>query len=81
MSASVPEDKQVKLVLTELEALVLFEWLARVDAEKSAPLIHPAEQKLLWLLETQLEKELVQPFLPNYTELVEKAREEIVSEE
>ncbi len=80
MSSNVPEDKQVRLVLTEMEALVLFEWLARVNTEESAPSIHPAEQKVLWILETLLEKELVQPFLDDYMERVEKAREEIVSE-
>jgi hypothetical protein len=55
------------------EALVLFEWLARVDDAQVAPIEHPAEQKLLWLLEAQLEKQ-VPVFAPNYKQLVEDAR-------
>jgi hypothetical protein len=54
-------------------ALVLFEWLARVDDAKVAPIEHPAEQKVLWLLEGQLEKQ-VPVFASNYKQLVEDAR-------
>ena len=66
-------DDEICVRFSRAEALVLFEWLARVDDAKSAPIEHPAEQKLLWLLEGQLEKQL-EVFASNYKHLVEEAR-------
>jgi hypothetical protein len=65
-------DDEICIRLSRAEALVLFEWLARVDDAKAAPIEHPAEQKILWLLEGQLEKQ-VEVFSPNYKQLVEEA--------
>lgn len=39
---------EVALTLTKAEALVLFEWLARVDKEGTLAFEHPAEQMVLW---------------------------------
>ena len=66
-------DDEICIRFSRAEALVLFEWLARVDDGRSAPIEYPAEQTLLWLLEGQLEKQL-EVFSPNYKELVEQAR-------
>lgn len=64
---------EVVIKLSREEALVLFDWLARVDDAKSAPIEHPAEQKLLWILEGQLEKNLP-VFAANCKTLVDAAR-------
>jgi hypothetical protein len=58
------------------EALVLFEWLSRSeDGEALAPtFIDEAEQKVLWLLQAQLERSLVALFAPNYEKLLANAR-------
>jgi hypothetical protein len=64
----------MKLELTEDQALVFFEWLARLDEQDAFPCEDPAEEQVLWSLHGQLEKLLVEPFQPNYRELVEKAR-------
>lgn len=64
----------MKLELTDDQALVLFEWLSRLDEHDAFPVEDPAEEQVLWSLHGQLEKTLVQQFLPNYRDLVEKAR-------
>ena len=66
-------DDEICIRFSRAEALVLFEWLARVDDAKALPIEHPAEQKALWVLEGQLEKQ-VPVFTPNYGQLVEEAR-------
>lgn len=69
---------QVRLELSNAEALVLFEWLAREGKRKSIPLAHHAEQVVLWNVEAQLEKQLVEILSPNYAALLDAAREMIV---
>lgn len=64
----------MKLDLTDDQALVLFEWLARLDAAEAFPVEDPAEEQVLWCLHGQLEKVLSEPFRADYRELVEQAR-------
>lgn len=64
----------MKLDLTNDQALVLFEWLARLDAAEAFPVEDPAEEQVLWCLHGQLEKALSEPFRADYRELVEQAR-------
>lgn len=67
----------MKLELTHDEALVFFEWLARLDEQDAFPCEDPAEQQVLWSLHGQLEKTLVEPFQKNYGQLVEEARSRV----
>jgi hypothetical protein len=70
----------ITLELTKDEALVFFEWLARNDAGKGLPGIeHEAERKALWILEGVLERVLVEPLRPNYTDLLAQARERLLA--
>ncbi len=64
----------MKLELTDDQALVLFEWLARLDEREAFPVEDPAEEQVLWCLHGQLEKVLSEPFRADYRELVEQAR-------
>jgi hypothetical protein len=64
----------MKLELTDDQALVLFEWLARVDEREAFPVEDRAEELVLWCVHGQLEKALSEPFRANYRELVEQAR-------
>lgn len=64
----------VRLELTADEALVLFEFLARYEESNSLNIVDQAEQCALWGLQALFEKQLVEPFLPNYVELVAEAR-------
>lgn len=71
----------VTLSLTHDQALVLFEWLTREDGKEGFPTEHEAEQKVLWEIEAQLEKALVEPLQPDYAASVSAARKRLVSEE
>lgn len=77
------ETKQspLKLELTPDEALVLFEWLSKMDDGAALePLIeHWSEQLVLWTILTQLERALAEPFDPKYADLLEAARERLVA--
>lgn len=60
------------------EALVLFEFLARIDKINLENIFDDqSEQIVLWNIESQLEKTLVEPFDPNYLKLLKEARERI----
>ena len=71
-------DDPVTITLTQDEALVLYEWLARSDNAELLPTEHPAEQRVLWKIEGVLEKQ-VNGFAPNYKDLLDRARRSIAS--
>lgn len=66
----------MQIELTQQEALVLFEWLHQ-NSEKEELFAHPAEQKVLWRMEAQLEKTLLEPCMPDYWQLVDVARAQV----
>jgi hypothetical protein len=59
------------ITLDDDVALVLFELLA---SERLEPGLDPSERNALWQLEGYLEKSLVQPFSPDYSQLLEQAK-------
>ena len=71
------DSRTVVLRLTRAEALVLFEWLTRVDASGNLPIEDLAEQQVLWQLEGQLEATLLEPLDPDYKLVLEAARNEV----
>lgn len=73
------EQLQVNLTLTRNQAVVLFEWLSQRD-EAGREATAPAEQRVLWLIEGQLEKILTEPLEPDYEQLVETARKTVNEE-
>jgi hypothetical protein len=78
------EQDEVVLKLSRDEALVLFEWLRRTDdlTDDFGDLVeHQAEQRALWNLTCLLERELVEPFQPEYRELVDQARSRLRDED
>lgn len=62
----------VTITLTRAEALVLFEWLHRLDDEPGN--VDDAEQIALWRLSGALERTLSEPFAPDYRTLLQRAR-------
>ena len=63
------------LTLSGPEALVLFEFLSRyVDDKAALSVQHLAEDVVLWSLLAQLQRVLVEPFRPDYDELLSVAR-------
>lgn len=69
--------KNITVALTRKEALVLFEWLARIDSKGGSLFDHPSEEKVLWNIEGQLESVLTEPFAENYKELLADARKSV----
>ena len=69
----------VTLELSNPEALVLFEFLARgADKRPEAYRIeHQAEQRVLWDLQAMLESKMIEPLRPEYDTLLQRAREEV----
>ena len=80
VSVEMAQSDTVSLELTHEEALVLFELLCRVDERDALPFEHKAERLVLWDLEAQLERTLVEPFAPNYVDLLRAAREHVCDE-
>lgn len=55
-------------------ALLLFELLASAGPTGAIRPVDSADQNALWVLEGELERLLPEPFLPNYRDIVEAAR-------
>jgi len=70
----------IALHLDRSSALVLFELLARSAQSGRLEIAHEAERTVLAALEAELETILVEPFDPNYRDLVDKAREALVAD-
>ncbi len=71
----------VLLSLTRDEALVSFEWLAGLDSKNVIPCDDHSEEVVLWRLHAQLEKVLVEPFSPNYRDLLDSSRKAVTESE
>ena len=65
--------ENLMFTLTRDEAVVLFEWLARFNAKQDYQFEDQAEQRVLW----NLESTLVEPFKPDYDEVLASARSRV----
>lgn len=70
-------EKRVTLEVSGSEALVLFEFLSRFDDDEKLDIADRAEERVLWNLHGQLEKQLVEPFKGDYDRLLEQARSKV----
>jgi len=76
------DQQKINLTVTKDEALVLFEFLVRFNQSEHPDIFaDQSEQKTLWILEGQLEKQLVEPFRPDYRDIINEARNKIRDEE
>ena len=74
-------DKKVNIGLTNDEAIVLFEFLARFNESDDLNRFEDqSEQRVLWDIECILEKELSEPFRADYKEILKKSRETVRDE-
>jgi hypothetical protein len=72
------ESNEITIKLTKDEALVLFEFLSRFNENDNKEIFQDqAEEKALWIIEGQLEKILVEPFMSNYQDIIQEARNRI----
>lgn len=73
---------EITINLGKDEALVLFDFLSRINDKGLKEIFEDqAEQKVLWTLEGHLEKQLVEPFKPEYKDIISEARNKIRDEE
>jgi hypothetical protein len=70
-------NQDIALKLNKQQALVFFEWLARVETLEPSIFQHPGEEKVLWKLQSQLESALVEPFAANYEDILTEARRSV----
>ncbi len=70
---------KINIELSAEEALVLFEWLARFkeNPEAPPPVVGTPEENVLWRVQAQLEKQLVEPFDPGYEAFLNTARAKV----
>ena len=72
--------ESVAVSLTNDEALVLFELLARNDVASGQLMMEDeSERKVLWILEGLLESVLVDPLRPDYKERLAEARARLLA--
>jgi hypothetical protein len=71
------DEKRVVLELTPDQALVLFEWLAKFNQQENVQFEDQAEQRVLFDLESMLERTLTAPLDPNYKRLLATARDRV----
>ncbi|NEN22298.1 hypothetical protein G3O08_02115 [Cryomorpha ignava] len=71
-------DKKVIIALTQDEAVVLYDYLTRFNSQdNNVPFDDQAEQRVLWDIESMLEKEMVASLKTNYQDIVKQARDNI----
>jgi hypothetical protein len=72
------DTKKVILMLSNVEAIVLFEWLSKFNEKEHLSLFEDkAEQRVLFYLEVILEKALSQTFEGNYKNILSNARDKL----
>lgn len=76
------ESDEIIIKLNKDEALVLFDLLSRFNENENKEIFQDqAEEKALWIIEGQLEKILVEPFMPDYRDIIQEARNRIRDKE
>ena len=73
--------EKIAIELTPAEAFVLYEFLTRFSNKDKLEIQDQAEARVLWDMCCLLERQLVEPFMPNYDDLLEKARDEVRDKE
>ncbi len=68
----------MNIELSNDEAIVLFEFLSRTSNNATnLDFVDHAEQRVLWNLEAELERQLSEPLSADYQELLEVARSKL----
>ena len=77
MGSSLSSEEKITIELSKSEAIVLFEFISRFSNEEILKIEDLAEDTALQKLCGKLESILVEPFMPNYLQLLEKARADL----
>lgn len=77
MESRQKKDKVI-LELTKEEAIVLFDWIYRLNEKEKPELFEDqAEERVLWDIEASIEEVISETFESNYAEILSKAREKV----
>ncbi len=74
------QSKSVKIELTSDAALVLYDWLTRLNQREETDFVDQSEERVLFDLEAMLEKVLVAPLHSDYAALLAQARSHVRDE-
>ena len=75
-------ENKINIELTKEEAIVFFELLGRINELKEFDQIKDqSEQRVLWDIESLLEKQLSETFKDDYKEIVRQARNKVRDKE
>jgi len=69
--------ENVQITVPKEQAIVLFEFLSRFGDTRGLAIEHQSEERVLWDLQAQLERLLLEPLDPAYPEIVRQAREAV----
>ena len=72
---------QIEIKFSKNEAIILFEFLTRFCEENKLQIEDETEAIVLWNLQCELEKNLIEPFREDYNEIVKEARNSLKSKE
>lgn len=79
---AIQDSNRILLQLSNEEGLVLLNWLFRFNENDNTIFFEDqAEERVLWDIEAVLEKNMLEIFGSNYTELLSKARAKIRDKE
>jgi len=74
----VEENDKISFILSREEAIVLFDWLSRFNEMGKSEMFHDqSEERVLWDMESLLERTITEAFYSNYSEILSKAREKV----
>lgn len=71
------DGKQITLFLSIDEGLVLFEFLSRYEETEILVIDDQSEERVLWNICAELEKQLVAPFASDYRQKLEESRSKV----
>ena len=71
---------EVEIKLTKDEALVLCDFVSRFSNEDKLSIQDQSEERVLWNLTCVLEKQLAEPFSPEWDKIIEAARNRLRDE-
>ena len=74
-------EEKVTIELSSAEALVFFEFLSRFSNDDQLEIEDQAEARVLWNICCLLEKQLVEPFMQDYDQLLKRARDDVRDKE
>ena len=73
--------EKINIELTNLEGLILFEFIQRITSEKYKDVFtHDAEQRVLWDIECILEKSTRIPFNTDFKEEMKRIKNEYIEQ-